>query len=138
MGLVADVNINNNMGKITEELQTKIEAWLEAVGEDAASTAAEIPNFPVDTGRLRNSITAATAVYQSDPNKYSGEAAEISDFIPLEKPEENAVYIGTNVEYAPYHEFGTSRGIPAKHFLQYGMTAHKAEYKQMLEEKLKQ
>ena len=50
----------------------------------------------------------------------------------------NAVYIGTNVEYAPYQEFGTSKGIPGKHFIQFGMTAHQAEYKDLLEQHLKQ
>jgi phage gpG-like protein len=138
MGLVINVDITDNTREITEELKKKVEEWLEAVGEDAATTATGISEFPVDTGRLRNSITAATAKFQSNPNGYEGDSAESGDFAVLNQPEEDAVYIGTNVEYAPYHEFGTSRGIPAKHFLQYGMTAHKSEYKQLLEEKLKQ
>lgn len=137
MGFVSDVSFTDNTDKIKAEFKRKVEEWLEAVGEDAASTAAEIPNFPVDTGRLRNSITAATATYQSKPNKYSGDPAQSTDYRTLQSPEENAVYIGTNVEYAPYHELGTSRGIPAKHFLQYGMTAHQDRYKQLLEENLK-
>lgn len=136
MGLVADFNIKNNFAEVTEELAEKIEAWLEAVGEDAASTAAEVA--PVDTGRLKNSITCASPIYQSDPNKYGGKAAEITDFIPLGKPEEGSVYIGTNVEYAEYNEMGTSKGVPARHFIQFGMTAHQDEYKKMLEEKLKE
>lgn len=136
MGLVADFNIKNNFAEVTEELAEKIEAWLEAVGEDAASTAAEMA--PVDTGRLKNSITAATAEYQSEANKYSGEPCLMLDFIPNEKPEQNAVYIGTNVPYAEYQEMGTSKGVPARHFIQFGMTAHKDEYKKMLEEKLKE
>lgn len=134
MGLVADFNIKNNFAEVTKELAEKIEAWLEAVGEDAASTAAEVA--PVDTGRLKNSITCATPIYQSDPNKYGGKAAEITDFIPLGKPEEGSVYIGTNVEYAEYQEMGTSKN-PAHHFIQFGMTAHRDEYKKMLEENLK-
>lgn len=136
MGLVADFNIKNNFAEVTEELAEKIEAWLEAVGEDAASTAAEVA--PVDTGRLKNSITCATPIYQSDPNKYPGQQAEITDFFPLGKPEEGSVYIGTNVEYAEYNEMGTSKGVPARHFIQFGMTAHQDEYKKMLEEKLKE
>lgn len=135
MGLVADFSIKNNFAEVTEELAEKIEAWLEAVGEDAASTAAEVT--PVDTGRLKNSITAVTSVYQSDPDKYPGQQAEISDFFPLGKPEEGSVYIGTNVEYAEYQEMGTSKN-PAHHFIQFGMTAHRDEYKKMLEEKLKE
>lgn len=135
MGLVADFNITNNFAEVTEELAEKIEAWLEAVGEDAASTAAEVT--PVDTGRLKNSITAATAEYQSEANKYSGEPCLMLDYIQNEKPEQNAVYIGTNVPYAEYQEMGTSKS-PAHHFIQFGMTAHRDEYKKMLEEKLKE
>lgn len=135
MGLVVNVDLKSNTAEILEASKEKIEAWLEAVGEDAASTAAEVA--PVDTGRLKNSITCATPIYQSDPNKYSGEAANISDYMPLGKPEEGSVYIGTNVEYAEYQEMGTSKN-PAHHFIQFGMTAHQDEYKKMLEEKLKE
>ena len=110
MGKVASVKIKSNKEEVTEELQKKIYAWLEAVGEDAASTAASVA--PVDTGRLKSSISSA--VVES----------------------EQAAYIGTNVEYAPYQEFGTSRGIPAKHFLQFGITAHSDEYADMLERAL--
>ena len=84
---------------------------LEAIGLDAASTAAQFA--PVDTGRLRNSI----------------------DYEVLDA--EDAVCIGTNVEYAPYHEFGTSRGIPARHYLQFGVTAHLKEYEKLVEKYLK-
>lgn len=67
---------------------------------------------PVDTGRLRNSI--------------SHEAA----------PEEGAVYIGTNVEYAPYQEFGTvnQAGTP---FLRPAVENHLDEYKAIVENELK-
>ena len=135
MGLVTSVNITENKAEVLKEAKEKIEAWLEAVGEDAASTAAEVT--PVDTSRLKNSITCATQNYQSDANKYNGAKAEIDDFIPKEKPEEGAVYIGTNVEYAEFQEMGSRRN-PAHHFIQFGITAHKDQYKQMLEEKLKE
>lgn len=138
MAQVADIEIKNNFDEVEEAFREKIEAWLLAVGEDAASTAAEIPNFPVDTGRLRNSITAVSEGHQSQPNKYSGEPAEPEDYQPHGQPEPNSVYIGTNVDYAIYHELGTSRGIPAKHFIQFGASAHARKYKQMLEEQLKQ
>ena len=59
-------------------------AWLQAIGEDAAETAAQ--KAPVDTGRLKNSISWAT------PALYGG-----GDSIPQATPEKNSVYIGTNV-----------------------------------------
>lgn len=112
MARVTGVTIDSHVDEITEEMQTKINAWLEAIGQDAASTAAD--QAPVDTGRLKNSISHAVV------------------------EDEKTVYIGTNVEYAPFQELGTSRGIPGKHFLQFGATAHASEYKSMLENILKE
>ena len=56
---------------------------LERCGEQAEGYAKDLT--PVDTGNLRNSIT-----HQVDDG-------------------ESTVYIGTNVEYAPYVELGTGR-----------------------------
>ena len=111
MAKVVDIKITDNTEEVEEALTEQVIAWLEAIGEDAAGTAAD--KAPVDTGRLKGSISSA--VVES----------------------EKAVYIGTNVEYAPYQEFGTSKGVPGKHFLQFGATAHQAEYKSLLEEYLK-
>ena len=123
MAQVVDVKIQDNSGEVLEAMNEQVLAWLEAIGEDAAGTAAD--RAPVGTpestgipgyigGTLKNSISHA--VVES----------------------EKAVYIGTNVEYAPYQEFGTSRGIAGKHFIQFGATAHQAEYKQLLEQYLKE
>lgn len=123
MAKVVEVKIEDNSEEVLEAMNEKVLDWLEAIGSDAADTAAK--KAPVGTpestgipgyigGTLKNSISHA--VVES----------------------ENAVYIGTNVEYAPYQEFGTSRGISGKHFLQFGATAHQAEYKSLLEEKLKE
>lgn len=112
MAQVIKVNIEDNSEQFLAEARTKINAWLEAIGEDAAGTAADFA--PVDTGRLKNSISSA--VVES----------------------ENCVYIGTNVEYAPYQEFGTSKGVVGKHFIQFGCTAHLEDYKNLLETMLKE
>ena len=112
MARVTGVTIDSHVDEITAEMQTKINSWLEAIGQDAASTAADFA--PVDTGRLKNSISHAVV------------------------EDAKTVYIGTNVEYAPFQELGTSRGIPGKHFLQFGATAHADEYKAMLENILRE
>lgn len=66
---------------------------------------------PVDTGNLRASIT-----HEVDAG-------------------DNAVYIGTNVEYAPYVELGTSRQ-KAQPFLRPAASEHGAQYRQVLEKAL--
>lgn len=148
MAIVADVKIEDNKQAILDAFNEQVNGWLQAIGEDAASTAAN--KAPVDTGRLKNSINWAI----------KGDYGSSGD-VPLSNPEDKSVYIGTNVEYAMWHEFGTgiyaeeggrktpwmfkdedgnwhwTHGVPARHYLQFGATAHQAEYKQMLEDKLK-
>lgn len=108
---VESVRIESHVDEITEEMRMKLHNVLEAIGLDASSVAAKYA--PVDTGRLKNSLS-----YQVVDS-------------------ENAVYIGTNVDYAPYQEFGTNRGVPGRHFIQIGCTAHLDEYKKMIEDALK-
>ena len=69
---------------------------------------------PVDTGRLRNSIT-----HQVDS----------SIFV-------NSVTIGTNVEYGKYVEMGTSK-MEAQPFLKPTIENHLSEYQSILENELK-
>lgn len=76
---------------------------LEIIGLTAEKYAKEIT--PVDTGRLRNSITHAV--------------------------EDKAVYIGTNVEYAPHVEYGTVKQ-KAQPFLRPAATEHSQTYKQII------
>lgn len=111
MAQVVDVSFTDHSEEAIAAMKDQVLDWMNLIGEDAASTAAD--KAPVDTGRLKNSISHA--VDDSEP----------------------AVYIGTNVEYAPYQEFGTSRGIVGKHFIQFGATAHAREYSRLLEEFLK-
>lgn len=103
-----DVKITDHKQEVLEAMHEQVQAALEAIGMDAASTAAD--KAPVDTGTLKNSISHAV--------------------------DGNTVYIGTNVEYAPYQELGTSRGIVGKHFLQFGVSAHSAEYANIIKEYL--
>ena len=45
---------------------------------------------------------------------------------------EDTAYVGTNVEYGKYVEYGTSK-MPARPFLKQAVENHKAEYKKLLE-----
>lgn len=98
----------DNTKEVLSAMEKAIERGLEAIGLTAEGYAKK--ETPVDTGRLRNSISHAV--------------------------EEKAAYIGTNVEYAPYVELG-SRGRQGKHMLQRAATEHTAEYKKLLEDSMK-
>ena len=78
---------------------------LETIGGKAESYAKKL--CPVDTGRLRNSITH-------------------------QQYDDHTEVIGTNVEYAPYVELGTVRNKHPKPFLRPAAENHTAEYKEII------
>lgn len=91
---------------------------------------------PVDTGRLRNSITYATANFQSSGNENPQLAqATKEDMQQLSKPEADYVYIGTNVIYAAKQEFGDSfhHTTGKAHFLRDAAQNHVQELKKEAE-----
>ena len=99
------VDYKDNSQQILTAMEKGIKNGLEAIGLTAETYAKKAT--PVDTGRLRNSIS----------HTVDGEAA----------------YVGSNVEYAPYVELGTSRA-KAHHMLQKAATEHSAEYKRLAED----
>lgn len=106
-----EVEFKSNLDELNDMVKLGIGIGLDAVGRDAASTAAS--KAPYKTGTLRNSISNAT------------DRAELIE------------YIGTNVPYAKWQEFGT-RYIRGKHFLRFGATAHAEEYAQIIADYIEQ
>lgn len=100
-----DVQITDNSGLALELMARAKKNALTAIGIQAEGHAKEY-EMAVDTGRLRNSITHAE--------------------------DDEAAYIGTNVEYAPYIELG-ARGRAPLHFLQQAAANHTEEYKEIIE-----
>lgn len=78
---------------------------LEIIGGKAESYAKKL--CPVDTGRLRNSITH-------------------------QQYDDHTEVIGTNVEYAPYVELGTTK-MGARPYLRPAAEGHTAEYKAIIQ-----
>ena len=107
MGLNVEFTDNSYLVQFTTE-QATIRA-LEAVGLQAEGYAKGY--CPVDTGTLRNSITHTTEGHDT-------------------------AVIGTNVEYAPYVEYGTSR-MKAQPYLAPAVTNHLDEYKAIFQTFLK-
>lgn len=99
----------DNTGQAVDGIESAIGAALEEIGLLAENYAAK--KCPVDTGNLRASIT-----HEVDAGG-------------------NAVYIGTNVEYAPYVELGTSHQ-KAQPFLRPAASGHGAQYRQVLKKAL--
>ena len=99
---------------VQTELAKKVDKALEEIGGKCETYAKKL--CPVDTGHLRNSIT-----HQRETNNVAEEAAEL---------------VGSNVEYAPYVEFGTSR-MASRPFLRNAVTIHEDDYKRIIEEGLK-
>ena len=104
------VEIHDNSKEISENIKSALLRGMEKCGLTAERFAKKLA--PYDTGNLRNSITH-----------------EVDDG-------ELAVYIGTNVEYAPYVCLGTIH-MNAQPFLKPAVNDHKDEYRKILENSLK-
>ncbi len=132
-----DVSMTDNSREILQAFEEQIMLALDAIGATAEGHAKK--ECPVDTGRLRNSITYATEDYMGNDsysdkngNSFSGGGAQA-------KPEKHAVYIGTNVEYAAAVEYRdkAKHETGNAHFLKNAATNHGDEYKRIMEAALK-
>lgn len=109
---MSDIEIIDNSKEVLAAFQKQVVLALKAVGVTAEGYAKE--DCPVDTGRLRNSIT----------NEIDAE--------------EKAVYIGTNVEYA--QEVESKDKIKHRtgkaHFLRDAAATHGDEYQDLVKKAL--
>lgn len=100
----------NNSEQIANAIHKAVAAALEEIGLAAERFAKR--ECPVDTGRLRNSITHALNM------------------------DEEAVYIGTNVSYGVFVHEGV-HGRPGIPFLRDAATNHAGYYRKIMERHLK-
>lgn len=82
-----DIRIEDHTGEALKELDSRVEAVLEAWGQQGVSHVKNVITREgrIDTDAMRGSITHQV------------------------QKSEDAVYVGTNNEYAPYHEYGTGK-----------------------------
>lgn len=99
----------DNTDQVVDGIHSAIGVALEKIGLLAENYAAK--KCPVDSGNLVGSIT-----HEVDAGN-------------------NTVHIGTNVEYAPYVELGTSLQ-KAQPFLRPAASEHGAQYRQVLKKAL--
>lgn len=103
--------VEDNRKAVESGMRSAVLRALEEIGLLAEGYAKKL--CPVDTGRLRNSITHAVS------------------------SSENAVYVGTNVEYAPHVELGT-RHMDAQPFLRPAAQDHGSQYRRVIQDVLSQ
>jgi len=134
------VRVEDHSGEVLKELDAHIDRILETWGQVGVTHVKDVITAAsrVDTGAMRNSINHQVA------------------------NDENAVYVGTNQEYAPYHEYGTgiyaeggrgrqtpwnyqdshgewhrTRGMKPIHMIKDGIGDHISDFKRIAEDELK-
>lgn len=135
--IAADVTLKDNSAEVKRILKSAVERGLKAIGMAAEGHAKRKIRQAdrIDTGRLLNSIS--------------------------HKVDDNSVYVGTNVEYAIWHEVGTgihasdgqgrkdpwgytdeygkfhiTSGVKPIHYLRDAATKHNDEYKALMKDSL--
>lgn len=137
-----EVRVEDHTKEVIDQTDLAILEALEIIGGKLERYAKE--KCPVDTGLLRNSITyaldgetphKAQEKPKKSDKKYGDKMPKYSGQMPKEESG-RAVYVGTNVEYAPYIEFGTSRMKP-RPYLKPAVQDHLQEYRNIIAKTLK-
>lgn len=99
---------------------------------------------PVDTGFLKNSIThglgglnTSKSTYHADDMERKPGYGHYKGRFPVDDANHVTLYVGTNVDYAPYQELGTEK-MKAQPFLRPGIEPHQAEFEKVIQDQLKE
>lgn len=151
------ITIEDHSEEFLRELDAKVPVALEECGLVAEGYAKRL--CTVDTGLLRNSITHAAGgespaivSYRASKGSNRGKTGKrlsagsknaglvkvgfYDGTAPNSSDGEYSMYIGTNVEYAPYVEMGTIR-TRAQPFIKPAIINHINQYKQIIKRRLK-
>lgn len=150
---MSDFKIIDHTAEVRAAMDKAIDKALEMIGLKAEGYAKRL--CAVDTGLLRNSITHAASgqqisvtyhaqygsntyvnkkgqtVRRSATSKNAGDVGVGTISGVMGDSSEKAEYIGTNVEYGPYLEMGTSR-TKAQPYLRPAVQDHINEYARMI------
>ena len=130
-----DIQIKkDNTWAVQRSLEKAIGVALEEVGLVAAGYAKK--KCAVDTGYLRNSIchgVSGSRFVNTWTDDHMTKGGSVSGTMGSEK--DHYAFIGTNVEYAAYVEFGTSR-TAAQPFIKPAVNDHINQYKTIIKNRL--
>lgn len=132
--MAIEVKVISNVPEHLELFDLAAERALTAIGAKAETHAKE--KVPIDTGRLKNSITYALSGGEAHKKRYAstpqlGRKRLMGEYSgTIGDPNEKAVYVGTNVSYAQVVEAGSSKRKP-KPYLRPAVTDYSDEYKKL-------
>lgn len=135
----SNVQLESNKDYVLRQVEKAIKKAARMVGGSVSGHAAEA--CPTDTGLLKNSITfaiggepPAITDYQSDTKDKNGEykTGHYDGSAESDSDGEVTVYVGTNVQYAPYQELGTAK-MDARPFLRPAFENNQREIEQIIE-----
>lgn len=147
-----NIQFTDNTKEVIEAKNEAVKRALYAVGIHLEGEAKEeLENTPrrIDTGLLRNSITFALSgeapqikTYSGDKPSSYGNSTEVpsgsySGTAPNDPKDEQAVYIGTNVEYAIYVHEGVQQRMEPNRFLRNAVEKNQSQIKDYIERELK-
>lgn len=131
--------VKSNSADFNRRFQKAVDKALRLVGGQAERYAKETISDmgAVDTGFLRNSITFALDGEEPNVSEYQDDAGNKTGQYGGQAPEEDenkrSVYIGTNVYYAPYVEYGT-RKMGARPFMSTAIQGHKTDFEELFKQ----
>lgn len=128
----------DNSAALDKKLEAAIKRALTMIGGTIETAAKE--RCQVDTGLLRNSITYALGGSPPHTSRYTDknreQQGEYNGTAPKDDNGEYSVYVGTNVQYAPYQELGTVKMPNGNPFLRPAIEANREAMKQILQGEL--
>lgn len=131
-----EFTVTSNKDLIKEQTEDAIITALQSCGVQAqAHATAEITaQGAVDTGRLRASITYAVSGDSARQHSYSDNLGNgyTQSVEGAGDRKDQIMYLGTNVEYAPYVEQGTQK-MPARPFIRPALENYLSEYEQIFQ-----
>ena len=131
-----EIKVTDNSQIFKNAKDHAVAAALDAIGKTAERYAKA--QCPVDTGRLRNSITYATQQFSGVETYMDKKGNTFDDGSAKGTPDKDSVCIGTNVEYAQKQEMSDyQHNVGAAHFLRDAAATHGDEYKRIAEIQLK-
>lgn len=134
--------VTSHMREHDRKFEKAVEKALRYVGGAAERYAKETISDmeAVDTGFLRNSITWALDGEAPNASEYQDNAGnqtgQYEGQAPANGDGTRSVYVGTNVYYAPYVEYGT-RKMDARPFLSSSIQGHKSDFEELFKQAFK-
>ena len=144
---MGEIEVTSHAAQVKRATEKAMKKAAEMIGGTLAGHAIEY--CPVDTGLLRNSITYAIGgeapkltTYKSNDRDKNNKTIEVregtySGTAPQDDNGTVTVYVGTNVQYAPYQELGAPNiNLPARPYLRPAFENHRDEIEQIIDKTL--